>query len=81
MGAFAQLPNEIIREIISYLDGDLQSLATCSRISHSFREFALSALYANIDLNLNLGSRETSPEEQVEKRLARQERLILSLGE
>jgi len=81
MGAFDQLPNEILREIVSYLDGDFQSLATCSRISHSFWKPAVSALYSNIDLNLSHSLLHASPDGQDQKSLARQKRLILSLAE
>jgi hypothetical protein len=71
------MPIEILYEIVSYLDGDFQSLATCSRISRSFWKPAVSVLYSNIDLNLD---RLLEGYEE-EKSLERQERLFLSLTE
>ena len=44
------LPTEIIREIVGHLTS-LPDLARCARVNHAFGQWALAALYHEINLN------------------------------
>jgi hypothetical protein len=78
MGASSQIPKEVLREIVSYLDSE--TLVTSGFTSHFLNDPALLALYGHVDLHSDPDLEDELPRGQDVKSLERQKRLIVSFG-